>query len=151
MATQWEQALIATLRNAREILALCDQGRAGKVTAPEDARIGELCERIGYGAVMDSAQRQWELKDNIGCFTCGPCLATVKSILDDIDKVLLVFSEYEKWKEAEDHLSAAEDSYTAIGIAGSFALAHVIGPLRARFNSGERTDELHAMIMDIDI
>lgn len=96
MPTQWEDAIISVLRDAREVLKLCDQGRAGNIHAPEDERIRELCERIGYGAVMDSAQRAWETKDKRGCFTCGPCLITVQKTLEEIDKVLTVYDEYER-------------------------------------------------------
>lgn len=36
--------------------------RVDAVHAPEDAAVLKLCERIGYGAVIDSAFRQWERK-----------------------------------------------------------------------------------------
>lgn len=88
MPTDQEKELIEILQETRVMLEHCDEGRAGRVNAPEDAYVRELCERIGYGAVMDSAQRSWELKDAIGCFTCGPCLSTVRSLLKRIDKVL---------------------------------------------------------------
>ena len=72
-------ALAAEMRSALE---LCDPdgGRLG-ILAPEDAEVRALCERIGYGAVMDSAARQWRLKDQLGAFTGGPCVATVRRAL----------------------------------------------------------------------
>lgn len=41
-----------------------------------DPEIRALCERIGYGAVMDSAARQWREKCGIGAFIIGPCVGT---------------------------------------------------------------------------
>lgn len=55
------------------------------------------------------------------------------------------------WKEAEEHLKAAEEAYTGIGSAGYFALNIVIRPLRDSFNNGERTEELYNLIMDISL
>lgn len=49
--------------------------RAQRVKAPEDAEILAICERIGFGAVMDSASRQWILRDPIGAFYIGGCLS----------------------------------------------------------------------------
>jgi hypothetical protein len=51
--------------------------------APEDDEIRELCERIGYGAVMDSAARQWRKKDPITAFVTGPCIGTLIHYLAD--------------------------------------------------------------------
>ena len=34
--------------------------RVDAIHAPEDAEVKALCDRVGYGAVMDSAFRQWE-------------------------------------------------------------------------------------------
>ena len=45
--------------------------------APEDEIVRKLCERIGYGAVMDSAARQWRRKDPVGSFVTGPCIGTI--------------------------------------------------------------------------
>jgi hypothetical protein len=36
--------------------------RVDAIHAPEDPEVRALCERVGYGAVMDSAFRQWEIK-----------------------------------------------------------------------------------------
>lgn len=54
--------------------------RAKLMNAPEDAEVRELCERIGYGAVMDSAARQWQKKDPIGAFACGPAMGSIERI-----------------------------------------------------------------------
>lgn len=51
---------------------------AKSITAPEDAEVKALCERIGYGAVMDSAARQWFLKDSVGALTVGPCAGLIR-------------------------------------------------------------------------
>jgi len=53
------------------------------------------------------------------------------------------------WDEAERHLKACEAMYAAIGSAGLLTLMCVIIPLRDRFNSGERTKELHEAVMNI--
>lgn len=56
--------------------------RAERVHAPEDAEIEALCERIGYGAVMDAAMRLWLRKDRSGgAFIIGGCEGTVRAIL----------------------------------------------------------------------
>lgn len=39
-----------------------------------DGYVRDLCERYGYGAVMDSAMRQWIKKDQMGAFYIGGCL-----------------------------------------------------------------------------
>lgn len=67
-------------REALEVLNLSDPKgiRAERIHAPEDAEIFQLCERIGYGAVMDSAARQWRRKDPIGAHTTGAAVATVQ-------------------------------------------------------------------------
>lgn len=44
------------------------------VVAPEDRAVAELCERHGYGAVMDAASRIWARKDGIGAFYVGGCI-----------------------------------------------------------------------------
>jgi len=81
------EALRKQSAERRELLQLCDQGRAGKIHDPLiDQSIFNLCESRGYGAVMDSAQRQWELKDPVGCFTIGPCLGSVLHALKEINK-----------------------------------------------------------------
>lgn len=41
---------------------------------PRDEEIRKLCEKWGYGAVMDSAMRQWIQKDQMGAFYIGGCL-----------------------------------------------------------------------------
>lgn len=55
--------------------------RAKMVGAPEDAEVEALCNRTGYGAVMDAASRLWVKRDPIGAFVCGPCLGTVQQAL----------------------------------------------------------------------
>jgi hypothetical protein len=37
----------------------------------KDAQVLEMCERIGFGFVMESAARQWEKLDPVGAFTVG--------------------------------------------------------------------------------
>ncbi|MFA6064089.1 MAG: hypothetical protein WC736_15980 [Gallionella sp.] len=67
-----------------EVLELSDPTgeRAKSIRAPEDGFIKILCEEYGYGAVMDSAARQWFKKDPVGAHTSGACAATVRRTLD---------------------------------------------------------------------
>lgn len=55
-----------------------------------------------------------------------------------------------RWKEAEEKLKFTEAAYAEIGRAGMPALLMVILPLRERFNSGERTDDLLQAINDLE-
>lgn len=59
--TKTTKQLIKLLNEAMEPGMFAPQDRSG-ITAPEDAEVKALCERHGYGAVMDSASRQWEAK-----------------------------------------------------------------------------------------
>jgi hypothetical protein len=68
------------LADADAILGLCDQNRAGRVHDHMDLQAAACGERDGYGAWMDSLQRMWQSRDQIGCFTVGPCLGTVRHI-----------------------------------------------------------------------
>jgi hypothetical protein len=67
----------------REVVALMDID--GKRQAIRDDRVDSivksLCEQHGYGAVMDSAARQWRSKDPIGAFLVGPCVATAQAVV----------------------------------------------------------------------
>ena len=66
----------------REVLTLMDvQGARQGIQAPEDAAVRALCERVGYGAVMDSAARQWRANDPQGAFLVGPCVCQVEQVL----------------------------------------------------------------------
>lgn len=63
------------------------EGKRQALHAAEDPEVLALCERIGYGAVMDSAARQWRRKDAVGAFTTGPCVGVAKkahSVIQDL-------------------------------------------------------------------
>jgi hypothetical protein len=47
--------------------------RVDSITATEDDAVRAICERHGYGAVMDSAARQWAKKYK-GAFFIGGCI-----------------------------------------------------------------------------
>lgn len=77
--------MVAALKEAEELLALCGPSaeRVRGVAAlgvSEDPPVLALCERYGYGAVMDSAARQWaaicEFKGHN--YTTGPSGACVE-------------------------------------------------------------------------
>jgi len=82
--------LRAAAKEALEVLNLSDpEGhRAARISAPEDAEILVLCERVGYGAVMDSAARQWRRKDPIGAHTTGAAVQTVKDTVAQLKRAL---------------------------------------------------------------
>lgn len=75
--------LIAAAPDLLDCAKLAEQTvhRSKSISAPEDVEIERLCERLGYGAVMDAAARLWVRKDPIGALTVGPCVATVQSAI----------------------------------------------------------------------
>lgn len=54
------------------------------------------------------------------------------------------------WKETEVYLYEMKKAYEEIGWTGSFALNLTINPIVKRFESGERTKELHEEIWNIE-
>lgn len=85
--------VLAALLEAKELLLLCDPNgdRAKNIFAPEDAEVFMLCNRVGFGAVMDSASRQWRTKidmGHIGAHACGPCVGSVQRGLKMVDSAL---------------------------------------------------------------
>ena len=93
------EALAAALREAvaadrkrykefQEFISFIDGDgvRAKAIVAVEDAEVAALCECIGYGAVMDSAARQWFLKDPDGALTVGPTASHVRCIAAAIEE-----------------------------------------------------------------
>ena len=77
------------LAEAIELLRTADtEGiRAKNISGHEDVAVRHLCELYGYGAVMDSAARQWYLKaEKIGSpgssHTIGHCVLTIKDFID---------------------------------------------------------------------
>lgn len=62
-----------------DVTQYIDVGERDGINAPEDPFIKDICERLGYGAVIDSAARQWRKIDPIGAITSGPCVYVVKN------------------------------------------------------------------------
>ena len=54
------------------------------------------------------------------------------------------------WKQAENTLNMWIEEYTNIGASGWFGLQLVLLPLKRRFDSGERTQELYDAIMSCE-
>jgi hypothetical protein len=86
-------AMLKAMKEMREALELIDTGERDNLRAPEDSEVKALCERVGYGAVMDSAARQWRAKPierggDIGAHTSGPCVGTVRQALKASDSFL---------------------------------------------------------------
>ena len=74
------QVAEARIKELEDVLRLCASDRQ-RIYAPEDPAVLALCEHYGYGAVMDSAARQWRRRDPMGAFTCGPCIGTLLKVL----------------------------------------------------------------------
>lgn len=66
---KYREKLAAALGVLKAGLSLPE--RAQHIHAREDAEVLDLCERNGYGAVMDSASRQWFLKVGGGALVVG--------------------------------------------------------------------------------
>lgn len=77
------------LRRARGVLALCTTRTFDAL--PEDPIARDLGERLGYGALMSAASKEWAAANaRIGIppgaqHTCGPCESTVERVLGLID------------------------------------------------------------------
>lgn len=54
------------------------------------------------------------------------------------------------WEKAENYLNTLIADYTALGWTGSFGLKVTLLPLKKRFDSGERTEELYNEIMECE-
>lgn len=87
-------ALKRVLKEAEEVLLLSDpEGvRTKQIRDPAiDGIVLQLCKQHGFGAVMDSAARQWRNYPGLppgGSHTTGACVSTVQNILTKIRAVL---------------------------------------------------------------
>jgi hypothetical protein len=68
---------------ALELLELVEMSVASRegICAEEDGIVLRVCQKYGFGAVIDSAARQWRDRDPNGAFTVGHCVATVQKAL----------------------------------------------------------------------
>lgn len=78
-------ALRANMEKATEVLHWFESQRESainraSITAPEDDAVKRLCDRHGYGAVMDSAARQWTKMDGSGAFFIGGCVGDTSAL-----------------------------------------------------------------------
>jgi hypothetical protein len=87
--------VIKALKEAQELLKLCGPSafRAKALAErllPEDPLVLDLCEHHGFGAVMDSAARQWALRSGLRGHnhTTGPAGASVERGLKMIRSAL---------------------------------------------------------------
>jgi hypothetical protein len=73
--------------------------RAKGISDPyADPRITQLCDSLGYGAIMDAVARMWFLKDAVGAFVIGPCAGTMKQAIEYIEgKVKLPYRLARDW------------------------------------------------------
>jgi predicted nuclease with TOPRIM domain len=58
------------------------------IKAPEDLAVKELCEKHGYGAVLDSTARQWYLRYGNSSQVTGECMVTVINIVKSAKQAL---------------------------------------------------------------
>ena len=77
------EAEVAGLRSEISFVVEQAELRHKHIHAPEDPMIKDLCERIGYGAVMDSASRQWMYKDPKSGAFIQACYGLFKIALDN--------------------------------------------------------------------
>lgn len=54
------------------------------------------------------------------------------------------------WKHAAEHLQDTFDNYVSIGLSGQPALHAVILPLKQRYDSGERSQDLYDAILALE-
>ncbi len=83
-------ALELAAKEARDVLALCTTRR---FDAPEDFEVGRLGARIGCGALISAASKEWSrmfdgMPQQGTQHTGGPCEATVKRTLAQLDDAL---------------------------------------------------------------
>lgn len=76
--------LRAAVEEAVAVIGLCTTRR---FDAPEDPEVGRLCRRLGYGAVMSAASKEWaKMFDGTpqagAQHTSGPCESTVLRTLE---------------------------------------------------------------------
>ena len=79
------------LTEAKSLLELSDYNgdRAKNIKdEPLDSLIKKICETSGYGAVMDSAARQWFLKDKPGSITTGASSGSIRVVMHKIEQAL---------------------------------------------------------------
>jgi hypothetical protein len=80
--------LRATLKEAESVLGLVERSPAPDPVI--DDEIEALGLKIGFGAMMKSAERMWSLQPDVmgGEFVAGPCRVTVINTLAKIRKAL---------------------------------------------------------------
>ena len=93
-------------------------------------------------------EEQW--KRDYGINSIDEAEEKIKSLDAEIEKDKEKFNMND-WDNAIKHLELVEKEYTAIGTAGYFCLNYVILPIRNKYNSGIRSDELYLEIMDLAI
>lgn len=78
VARQWQ----TRAERAEQIIDLMATGMddTDKQT-PEDEHVAAICDRYGYGAVMDAAARLWARKDPLGAITTGVCRGTIAAVV----------------------------------------------------------------------
>jgi hypothetical protein len=76
----------ATPDEIKDMIRLMDgEGTRTTLSGPEDAAVLALCERYGFGAVMDSAARQWFKRDPNGAHVVGPGAAIARSVWEAVN------------------------------------------------------------------
>lgn len=78
------------VQSAIQEFGLADADQRANWQAPEDDEVRRLCERLGYGAVMDSAARQWRRGQPTGAFLVGSAIGLVRPLVAALSALLPV-------------------------------------------------------------
>ena len=54
------------------------------------------------------------------------------------------------WDEVKAHLEETIEAYQSIGVSGQMGLTITLYPLRSRYASGERTQELYEAMFEVE-
>jgi hypothetical protein len=90
---------------------------------PEDRLVLELCERHGHGAVIDSACRQYFLKDHRAAFVQGPCAGTLRTLKAAVKAAIA---------RPTDHVPSYPGPSDACGYCGKLCIKGEVCPARPK-------------------
>lgn len=120
----YRESEVAALRSEISFVVEQAELRHKHIHASEDPMIKDLCERIGYGAVMDSASRQWMDKDPFRADVTA-CLGLLKPILYRTQTTAEAH-DAKVWNEAIREAIKKADTYDGVCLAYN-SCSHQIG------------------------
>lgn len=116
---------VAALRSEISFVVEQAELRHKHIHASEDPMIKYLCERIGYGAVMDSASRQWMDKEPKSGVFIQACYGLFKISLDKTQTTAEAH-DAKVWNEAIRQAIKKADTYDGVCLAYN-SCSHQIG------------------------